>query len=106
VTHRFDNYEDNIYPTDIITLRDDFDLPEISYLSTFCSTLIGRNSGPHVFTQVKSNVMDENKKLLSFTYKPTGSSFVVNTDVKIKRYWSNATATDDVIDIIERTLNE
>lgn len=106
VAHRFEELADNIYPTDIITLLPDFDLPEISYLSTFCSILIGRNSGPHVFTQVKENVMNENKKLLSFTYRPTGASFVVNTPVKIKKYWSNATSKNQVVEIMERVINE
>lgn len=106
VTHGLPLETDNVFPTQYITKRMNFDLPEISYLSTFCSTLIGRNSGPHVFSQVKKNVMDENKKLLSFTYKPTGSSFVVNTPVSIRKYWSDATTTSDVVDIIERTLND
>lgn len=97
---------DNIFPTDYITKRMDFDLPEISYLSTFCSTLIGRNSGPHVFSQVKKNVMDSNKKLLSFTYYPTGASFVVNSNVNIRRYWSGATEKNQVIENIERVINE
>lgn len=96
----------NIFYTSNITKRTDFDLPEISYLSTFCKVLIGRNSGPHVFTQVKKNVMDESKKLLSFTYKPTGASFVVNSNVNIKRYWSGATEKNQVIENIERIISQ
>jgi hypothetical protein len=106
VTHPISLGLPNIHYTSNITKRQDFDLPEISYLSTFCRCLIGRNSGPHVFTQVKKNVMDENKKLLSFTYRPTGASFVVNSDVKIKRYWSGATDFNTVIEHIERIINE
>lgn len=97
----------NVYNTDfIIGSLYGFDLPEVSYVSTFCSTLIGRNSGPHVFSQVKKNVMDETKKLLSFTYHPKGASFVVNTPVKIRKYWSSATKKDDVINKIEEVLAE
>jgi hypothetical protein len=106
VTHGLPLEVDNIYPTEYITKRSDFDLPEISYLSTFCRVLIGRNSGPHVYTQVKKNVMDENKKLLSFTYRPTGASFVVNSDVKIRKYWSGATDTKTVLENIERVIDD
>jgi hypothetical protein len=81
-----------------------FDLNEASFLSLYCSTLIGRNSGPHVYTQVKRNVMDESKKLLSFTYKFSGSSFVVNTKVKIAKFWSDATNGLKVIEKIEEVL--
>lgn len=105
VTHALPLEIDNVYPTSYITQsKHSFDLPEISYLSVFCSTLIGRNSGPHVFTQVKRNIMDRNKKLLSFTYQYSGSSFVVNTDVNIKKYWSAHTKKDWVIREIEKVL--
>lgn len=106
ITHGLPLQMENVFPTSYITKRMDFDLPEISYLSLFCSTLIGRNSGPHVFTQVKKNVMDANKKLLSFTYYPTGASFVVNSPVNIRRYWSGATDENQVIENIERVINE
>jgi hypothetical protein len=106
VSHAFLTTCTNIFDTSSLTSVSGFDLPEISYLSTFCSTLIGRNSGPHVFTQTKKNVMDPNKKLLSFTYKPQGASFVVNTPVKIRRYWSDATDVSGVIRKIEEVISE
>jgi len=81
-----------------------FDLNELSYLSTFCSTLIGRNSGPHVYTQVKKNCMNPNIKLLSFTYEQQGSSFVVNTPVPIQKFWSNVTDEASVINKIEEVM--
>lgn len=106
VTHALPLEVNNVFPTDYIIRNDGFDLPEISYLSCFCSTLIGRNSGPHVFTQVQQNVFDLKKKLLSFTYKVTGSSFVVNTDVKIQKYWSDVTDKERVVSMIESVLND
>lgn len=81
-----------------------FDLNELSYISTFCTTLIGRNSGPHVYAQVKENCMDANKKLLSFTYDQQGSSFVVNTDVRIQKHWSNLTSQQSVSDKIKEVI--
>lgn len=96
----------NVYPlADVIGSRGwGFDLNEASYVSRFCTTLIGRNSGPHVFTQVKDNCMDGEKKLLSFTYGQQGSSFVVNSDVPIKKYWSPETeigaVTNRIVEVI------
>jgi hypothetical protein len=95
---------ENVYHISKYTNQVGFDLNEVSYVSTFCDTLIGRNSGPHVYTQVKKNVMDAEKKLLSFTYQHSGSSFVVNTNVKIRKEWSPATDKNGVIQEIERIL--
>jgi hypothetical protein len=47
------------------------DLNEISYLSTKCKFIIGRNSGPHTFCYVKENIMDNNKHFISFS-PPSG----------------------------------
>lgn len=79
----------NIISADkIIRNTDGFDLTELAYLSHYCSCLIGRNSGPHVHMQNLENCVDAEKKLASFTYEATGSSFVVNTGVPIRKYWS------------------
>jgi hypothetical protein len=94
----------NVYCLSDYTGNVGFDLNEISFASTFCNVLIGRNSGPHVYTQVKRNVSDGNKKLLSFTYHHQGSSFVVNTDVSIQKNWSPATTHNEVVQEIERVI--
>lgn len=107
VTHALPLEAENIIPTEYITKQPEFDLPEISYISLFCTTLIGRNSGPHVHTQVRQNAFDPKKKLLSFTYEPSGASFIVNTlGINIRRYWSSATKESDVLKDIERVINE
>jgi len=43
------------------------DLNEISYLSTKCDVLIGRNSGPHTFSYVSENMLNRDKKFISFS---------------------------------------
>lgn len=97
VTSLTDTVMDNIFFTsDVIRANNGFDLNEISYLSLFCDTHIGRNSGPHVFAQVKKNWLDPNKATLSFTYKPIASHFVYNTPVAMKKYWSGATEEQEV----------
>ena len=96
----------NIYYTGNIIGDVGLDLNEISFLSLYCDTIIGRNSGPHVFAQVYDNWMDSNKAILSFTYKEIAATFVLNQPVLMKKYWSSATKTDEVVKemirIIER----
>jgi hypothetical protein len=97
----------NIYSIkEIINSEEEFNLTELAYLSKFCSVLIGRNSGPHVHMQNYDNCMDENKKLLSFTFKATGSSFVENTNIKMKKYWSPYENDEEVIRRIMEVVNE
>jgi hypothetical protein len=106
VTHEFPTEQTNIHFTSHYTGGVDFDLNEVSFMSLFCDVLIGRNSGPHVYTQVRQNVDASAKKLLSFTYHVLGSSFVVNTPVSIQKYWSDVTNKEDVIHMIEGVLND
>lgn len=51
----------NIFYTDDIINSTGSDLNEISYLSTHCSVIIGRASGPYSFTEVKKNMNDMDK---------------------------------------------
>lgn len=104
VTEKLPEERDNIFYTgDIIKVQEN-DLNEVSYLSKFCNTVIGRNSGPHVFSQTIDNCMDPNKKFISFTYQQTGASFVVNTNIKAQKYWSPVTDSYGVARFIEGVL--
>lgn len=94
----------NLFYTGDIIGTNDFDLNEISYLSKFCGVIIGRNSGPHVFAQVADNCMDARKKFISFTYQPTGASFVVNTPIRAEKYWSPVTDAYSVARFVEGIL--
>lgn len=61
---------DNIYFTkNIINDTSGCDLQEVSYLSKFCDVIVGKNSGPYVFCETYDNLMDENKKFISFNTK-------------------------------------
>jgi hypothetical protein len=88
-THPTGIVKPNVWTTnEIIRSKDGFDLPEVSFLSRFCEGSIGRNSGPHVYTQVRDNWMDDNYKFLSFTYRQEAGYFVLNQPVKAKKFWS------------------
>lgn len=89
LTERKEISMDNVIFTDEITkVEDGFDLNEISYLSLFCNTHVGRNSGPHVFAQVKENWLDPNKVSLSFTKVRIASHFIYSLPTEMKRIWS------------------
>jgi hypothetical protein len=104
-TSKLNEERGNIFHTgDFIDTGYDFDLNEISYLSNFCNTIIGRKSGPYVFCHNLNNCMNPNKKFISFTYQQTGSSFVVNTAVRAQKYWSPATDSYGVARFIEGVI--
>jgi len=56
----------NIFCTDTL-FQKDFDLLEISYLSTFCDVIVGKNSGPFTYAHTKTNIMNDSKIFVSFS---------------------------------------
>jgi hypothetical protein len=66
-TNKFTTEETNIaFTQDIIKNTEGIDLQEISYLSTHCDIIIGKNSGPYVFCETCDNYMDASKTFISF----------------------------------------
>lgn len=85
----------DVHFTDDITLRPPggSDMLAISYLSTFCSVIVGRCSGAQMPTETLPNWRDGSKTLLSFTQHNNGATFVRNPaalGLKMKRVWSGA----------------
>jgi hypothetical protein len=106
-THPLPEKKDNLFSSDfVIKSKEPFDLTELSYLSLYCNTIIGRNSGPFVYAQVKENWFDPNKVFMSFTYTKIASTFVLSPQVKAKKYWSDFISEDGVyykcVEAIER----
>jgi len=97
---------DNLITTKEITQsKDGFDLNELSYLSLFVNLLIGRSSGPQIFSMVSENCMNPQKAFLSFTYRPE-SAHIVNgkPPIKSKVYWSNSISDSEVYTVICKVL--
>lgn len=69
-TEKFDSSFTNIVFTDDIVKLDN-DINEIAYLSTYCDTIIGKNSGPFMFTHVAENIFNERVTFLAFSHSPT-----------------------------------
>jgi hypothetical protein len=66
-THKIDICQENVKYTGDIIANDGQDLYEISYLSKFCNLMVGRYSGPFIFTNATmENISDKNKKFLCF----------------------------------------
>jgi len=78
-------------------------LNELSYLSTFCDVIIGRNSGPQVFSWTKENCFSD-KTNITFSYNSHCKHFVHHTDIKMKRLWSNATCVKKTFDFISKEI--
>jgi hypothetical protein len=62
-----------MYCKDIIPYSNN--LNEISYLSKFCSVIIGRLSGPQTFSSVQDNLLDPKKKIITFIRKEINGYF-------------------------------
>jgi hypothetical protein len=58
-----------LFTGDIVGPVTDGDLQEISYLSTYCDVIVGKNSGPYVFCETYDNYMDDAKTFVSFNTK-------------------------------------
>lgn len=68
-THRLDNIWSNVvYAGDIIK-SDRCDLNEISYLSKYCSLIVGKNSGPFCFASTGENLNDPSKTFYAFGHQ-------------------------------------
>lgn len=91
-TQKFNTSKSNILFTDDIILDTEIsdkrapwedrqtntcDMQEISYLSTLCDAIVGKNSGPFVFCETKENYMNPVKKFLSFN-SSWGNAFHAN----------------------------
>jgi len=116
-TNKFDtDGNNNIFFTgDIIGPVQDGDLQEISYLSTYCDVIVGKNSGPYVFCETYDNYMDDNKTFLSFNTKHLDYEDIHETmsrDLKINcnymaiPIFNNKELTDKDHENIMAALNE
>jgi hypothetical protein len=102
------NAED-VFFTDDITLRPPggSDMLAISYLSTFCSVIVGRCSGAQMPCETRQNWEDPSKTLLSFTQHDNGATFVRNPaalSLKMRRVWSGAETPEAAAAVLAEVL--
>lgn len=63
----------NVFYTGDITRKNGCDLNEISYLGTFCDTIIGKASGVFTFTLTRQNLFERDVKYICLTNLVTSS---------------------------------
>ena len=97
----------NIFSASDIIKKDSMDLNELSYLSTFCDVLIGRNSGPQTFAYVIENFLCPNKKNITICDHKNESDYMANTyeECKMRTYWMKY-GEKDVFEFIKESINE
>ena len=96
VTQKTNYYSDNIICTDDLFGMPMNDLNEIGCISNYCQLLVGRNSGPHTFSQNYTNWMDKNKILLSFTTMKENSSIIYSDHLPMRKVWCPETDLESV----------
>lgn len=95
--------KDNIfYTSDIIQLQ--YDLNEISYLSTFCDIIIGRASGPYCFCQIADNLLDKNKTIIAFS-NTRQEGLWYNSNIS-NQIWSNVYDPSHILNTILVEINK
>jgi hypothetical protein len=91
---------DNVIDANLLTDAKGCNLPELSYLSTYCHLIVGRNSGPQVFTWTRQNCFDPGKVNMTFSKAVECGHFVYSSVIPMKRLWSNETNLQKVANII------
>jgi len=92
--------ENVLYTSDII--KAGADLNEISYLSTFCTVIIGRASGPYSFTEVKENFDDVDKTFIFICNIFSDGAWYDQT--LCSKVWINNYEFDNIYETIKREL--
>lgn len=98
------------YSSDIIGKKGT-DLNEISFISTYCNTIIGRASGVFTFTLTKNNLFERDIKYLCFSHLTVpqhkfwlGSLFYNKTNYRSIILNSASSNTEEIYNIIKRNL--
>jgi len=58
-----------VFTDDILSGVQGGDINEIAYLSTKCNLIVGKNSGPFMFTHVRDNMWDDKKVFVALSHR-------------------------------------
>lgn len=101
-THSFETNLSNIKFTYEI-FRMSNDLLEISYLSKFCNTIIGKNSSPSTYTNTRSNLLDPSKHFVCFSHNENDTLYY-GLDCTSQSTFSNTTDQIEAAHIINQVI--
>ena len=98
---------DRVYNATDIIGKNDFDLNELSYLSTFCDVMVGRNSGPQAFCYVIENFLCPNKKnmVISDFEKDADYQAHIYKECQMKTRWMRY-GDKDVFEFMKEFMDE
>jgi len=104
-TQRIVHNKTNIVCTEDIIKSDTSDLNEISYLSTFCDLIIGKNSGPFCFSFNCENINDPSKTFIAFGTNKN-DCFLDDIDIKCKLIFEKFTTINKLKETIEHQITK
>lgn len=104
-THKFESFSDNVVFSGDIIQSNKCDLNEISYISTHCDLIIGRNSGPFCFSSTKENLNNPSKTFYAFGEKET-DCFIYGVGVKCNYIFEYFQSLNQLENSIEEILSD
>jgi hypothetical protein len=94
-TSKFETKLANIYFTDdIFGLTNDVN--EIAYLSTHCDVIVGKNSGPYMYTHIQDNFFSPETTFVSLSHRPS-DAYPCHLSWEGCRYWHHSSDDSDRI---------
>ena len=102
------NLYDNVFYAEDLIKKDGCDLNEISYISTKCRAIVGRNSGPHTFCLTKENITNEDMINIVICEKEKEADYSAHIypECKMKTVWASYEDADQVYNLISGCLAE
>jgi hypothetical protein len=99
--------KDNVFFTDdIFAGATGGDINEIAYLSTHAEVIVGKNSGPFMFTHVWDNIMNPNKAFVSLSHRPSDSYPYNVIGIACRYYHHSSDVASNVNGVIRQAINE
>jgi hypothetical protein len=102
VTEKFATHLDNVVFTSDI-FHQSCDICEISYLSSKCDLIVGKNSGPFTYASTKANLSDKSKMFLCLSHRPE-DVLPYGLDLPCDFRFSHITNTQQLADQLGKTL--
>lgn len=105
LTEKFKTNIKNIKFTSDIIGKNNTDLNEIGFLSTFCDVIVGRSSGPYIYSMVEENLFDKKKTFLCFSDDEEIAYWSDDkTLFSCKTMWSNDYRKENIIEKIIESM--
>lgn len=80
------------------------DLNEIAYLGSHCKTIVGKNSGPFMFTHIKENIMNSDMTFVSLSHRVSDSYACDVSGMGCQYFHCSSDDDQKVFDAIDHAL--